>query len=81
MFDYKTPNVIYSNTQYSGYEYIGYSYLVTLLRMNIFDILIWSGCEEQIYSLYSIDRHKILYIQILSFLVMNIIDIPIWLSC
>ena len=54
---------------------------IWLHRMNIFNILIWSGCEEQIYSLYSIDRHKILYIQILSFLVMNIFDIPIWLSC
>ena len=47
-------NITYSNTntQFSGYEYIRYLYSAKLLRMNIFNIPIGSGCDEQIYLIF-----------------------------
>ena len=41
-----------TNIQFSGYEYICYSYSSNLLRANIYNIRIWSGCEEQIHSIF-----------------------------
>ena len=40
------------NTHFSGFKYIQYLYSARLLRTNIFNIHIGSGCKEQIYSIY-----------------------------
>ena len=40
------------NTQLSVYKYCLSSYLIKFIRMNIFDIHIRSGCEEQIYLIF-----------------------------
>ena len=37
---------------FSYFKYIRYSYSANLLRMNIFDICIWSGWEQWIYSIF-----------------------------
>ena len=51
---FKYSNIRYSNTntQFSGYEYIRYLYSANLLRPNIFNIRIRSGCGQLIYLIF-----------------------------
>ena len=54
IFEYQAPNTRYlnTNTKFSVNEYIRYSYSAKLWQTNIFDIRIWSGCNERIYSIF-----------------------------